>query len=154
MANVESRSRVFFSSLGFWVVIAYFVLAFVVVWLYVLNNREARAGAERAASIRSAATSQVSTCFTAVKDFPLTKGFIDGQEAIIDNSLIANRDALRQQPDSPLSQLRQNSIVRLTRARVVATKLNALIVEKSPTKRKCLALAKKLHVDPTPFEKG
>ncbi len=154
MANIEPRSRAVLTSLGFWVVIAYFVLAFVVVWLYVLNGREARAGAARAASIKSAATAQVSQCFTSVRNFPLTKGFVDGQLALIDNSLIGSRSALKAQPNSPLTQTRKNSIRRLTRDRAAAVKLQNLILKNTPTKKKCLALAAKLRIDPQPFEKG
>ncbi len=148
MDRVELNTRKFLSDWRFWVCIAYLGLSFLTVWLYVLNGREARATADRAAAQRSAASSQVATCFTSAKNAPVIRGFLDGQDALIDNGLLANEAAVKAAPaDDPLLPVRLKAIVRLTTARENSRRLEQLIVETTPTKKKCLVLARKLGVD-------
>ncbi len=153
--RLERPLREFLSDWHFWVSIAYIGLAFLTVWLYVLNGREARAGALRAAAIKSAATSQVSTCFTAVRNAPVTHGFVLAQAAIVDNGILGNESALaRARPDDPLNPVRRASLARLRAAKANARSLRALIESSTPSRAKCVTLAKKLKIDPQQFEKG
>lgn len=141
------RAREFLSTLGFWVVVAYFGLAAVVVAVLVLFGRTAREEALRTASARSAASTQVGQCFTAAKNAPVTIGFIDAHEAVIDNGIQANRAALNLRPQGRLAQVEKQSLIRLEDAKANADALRRLILRTTPTIDKCVDLAKRLEVD-------
>lgn len=147
MAKAERNLREVMSSLGFWLLLAYLMLAAVVVSLFVLFGRTAREEAQRTASARAAATTQVGQCFTSVKTAPVLDGFIDSHEAIIDNSLAANRAAILASPGDPLNSVRRKSIVRLEAAQKNVMQLRTLIVAGTPTEKKCVDLARMLGVD-------
>jgi hypothetical protein len=135
--------------------IAYFGLVSVVIALFVLYSNQAHETATREAATKAAAATQVGQCFTSVKNAPVTFGFIDAHEAIIENGLIANRAAIDASPPSdPLRPIRAKSIVRLEKARRNVTQLRQLIRSATPTKPKCVELADKLDVDATRYLKG
>lgn len=147
----ERRARVFLSDWHFWVGVAYFGLAAVVLALYILFGRTAREEASRAAAAKAASTAQVAQCFGGVKNAPVIAGFIRSHEAIIENGLIANRAAIAASPGDPLNAIRQRSIDRLTAAKANADELRRLIKGTTPTKRACTVLAHKLGVDPSRY---
>jgi len=143
------------STLAFWVLVAYFVLAAVIVSLFVLFNRTAHEEALRAAATKSSASTQVGQCFTSVKNAPIVKGFIASHEAIIDNGLITNRAALQaERANDPLHNVRVHAIARLEKAKRNADGLRRLILANTPTRAACVKLARRLHVDPSRYLKG
>ena len=155
MARAERSLRTVMSDWKFWMGVAYFGLAAVIVSLFVLFNRTAHEEAVRAAAASSAAVTQVGQCFTAVKNAPVARGFIAAQEAIIDNGLIANRAALAASPkDDPLRQIRVRSIIRLQGAQKNVKDLRVLIAATTPTEKKCMHLAHILRVDPARYLKA
>ena len=154
MAMNERQTREFLADWRLWMVIAYLGLVSVIVALFVLFGRTAHEEAARAAAASAAAVTQVGQCFTAVKNGPVTKGFIDAHEAVIDNSLIANRAALAASPkDDPLRQIRVRSIIRLQAAQNNVKELRSLIAASTPTEKRCVHLARMLRVDPTRYLK-
>lgn len=151
MAKLERSLRSFLSDWHVWVGIAYFGLAAVVVALYVLFGRTAHEEANRAASARSAASTQVGQCFVAVRNAPVVEGFLKSHEAIIDNGLLTNRALIRESPGDPANPVRRSAIARLMEAAENAHQLSRLISATTPTRKSCLALAAQLHVDPSRY---
>lgn len=147
MVKLERRAREFLSLWQFWMVIAFFGLATVAVYSLHLSDRQAREEGARAASVRAAALTQVGQCFTSAKNAPITLGFIDAHEAIIDNGILANRAALNVDPTGPLAKVREESIMRLEKAKANTAALRLLIVRNTPTIDKCVGIAGKLGVD-------
>jgi hypothetical protein len=146
--RLEPRLRELMSDWRFWMGVAYFGLSAVVIALFILFNRTAREEAARAASNNAASSTQVGQCFTQVKTLPLTRGFVAGQEAIVDDSLISTRAALNAAPaNDPLHLIRVHALLRLERAKVATDRLRRLIEKETPTRKQCLRLARKLHVD-------
>lgn len=148
MARIERNMREIMSDWRFWMGVAYFGITMTVVALVISFNRIAHEEATRTATARAAAATQVGQCFTAVKNGPVTQGFIDAHEAIIVNGLIANRAALAISPaNDPLRTVRLKSIVRLEKAQRNVTQLRRLILAATPTRKKCIELADTLKVD-------
>lgn len=145
------KVRIFLSDWQFWTGIAYFGIAATVVALFFLFNRTAREEAFRAAGVKAAATSQVAQCFTSYKNGPVTRGFIASHEAIIENSIISNREALKAQPTSPLTAIRKQSLARLEAAKENANELQVLISKTIPTRNSCIELAHRLNIDPSRY---
>ncbi len=152
MAKMERGLREFLSVWQFWMVVAYVGLAAVVVALYVLFGRTAHDEAIRAAAQKSAATSQAATCFISVKNAPVIAGFLQEQDALIDNGLLANLAAIKASgPSDPLNGVRERAVIRLTAAKANERRLERLIATTTPTKAKCLVLAHKLGVNTSAY---
>lgn len=146
------KLRLRLSDWHFWVGIAYVGLALTVVGLVVLFNRTAHEEATRTATQKAAATTQVAQCFTSVSNAPLLKGFIDAQEAIIENGLLSNQEAVdASSPSDPLYSVRIASIARLTAAKENVMELRRLILKGTPNLAKCLMLAHRLGIDPSRY---
>jgi hypothetical protein len=138
----------------FWITAYGVALGLMMVGLYALNNRQVHEQSIRTASMRAASVSQVASCFTDVKNTPITKGFIDSHESLIENSLISTRAALRlTQRADPLYAIRTNSLRRLNRAKRNVIELKRLLLKDRPTMAKCVTLAKNLHVDASRYLK-
>jgi hypothetical protein len=150
----EARTRSILSGWQFWITLAYFGIAATVVALWFAFGKIAHEEANRAASIKAANATQVGQCFTGAKNGPVTKGFVAANLAVIDNSIIANRQALETQPDSPLTAIRARSLVRLEDARRKTEALSRLIDANVPTTLTCTTLATKLGVDAGRYTKG
>lgn len=148
------HARTILSDWRFWVGVAYFGIAATVVGLFILFNRTAREEASRAAGARAAASTQVGQCFTSVKNGPVTRGFLASNAAVIENQILANQAAIETQPTSPLNGIRERSLVRLQKAKTNAGELRDLIAAQIPTLRKCVRLARMLHVDARRYTKG
>lgn len=146
------RLRNFLADWHFWVGVAYFGITATVVGLVVLFNRSAHEEAARTATARATATTQVAQCFTSVANAPLIKGFLDAQAAIIENSLLANQQAVAAtRQDDPLLSVRLASIARLTAAKHNNAALHELTLKNTPTVQKCVKLAHTLGVDPNRY---
>lgn len=152
MTRTEHERSVL-SDWRFWVGVAYFGIAATVVGLFILFNRTAREEATRAATAKSAAITQVGQCFTAVKNGPVTKGFIAANAAVIENQILANQAAILTQPGSALTRIREQSLVRLQRAKANSEALSRLLDKAIPTRKKCVRLARMLHVDASRYTK-
>ena len=147
MTKVERGLREFLSTWQFWMVLAFFGLAAVSVYSIHLSARQARDEAARLAAANAAASTQVGQCFTAVRNSPVVSGFVDAQEAVIENGLISNRQALNAVPTGPLRAIRIKSLARLRAAKQNADELRALIRKTTPTRRRCVRLARKLGIN-------
>lgn len=114
------------------------------------NHEEARqrlSDAQRVAETRAAATQQVATCFASVKNAPVVAGFIAGQRALIVNGIDGNEAALKLPNQDPkLAAVRRASLRRLLVAKANNDVLAALIASTTPTRKSCVTLAKKTHV--------
>lgn len=144
----ERGLREFLSSWQFWMVLAYLGLGTVVIFLFVLSGKQARIQAQTAAASQSNATTQVGQCFTAVRNAPVTRRFLAAHEALIQNSVLANKAALRlASPHDPLHNVRVQSLARLRKAQDNADELGRLFRRMTPTRRKCVLLAARRGVD-------
>lgn len=134
-----------------WMVICYFALAAMIVVLFILFSRTAHEAAAREATQKAANTAQVTQCYAAVRNFPAVNGFIDAQQALISNSLIATTATLRlTDPSSSLYKVRQGSLRRLRADRAKIDALEALIRKNTPTQKQCARLAAMLKVPAPP----
>jgi hypothetical protein len=136
----------------FWIGIAYIGLAMTVVGLVILFNRTAHEEATRTAKVKADSATQVGQCFTQVKNAPLTRGFLNTQEALIENGILSNEQSLAaSRPDDPLRAVRIASLARLSAAKENVSDLKAIILKNTPTEQRCLKLAHTLGVDPTRY---
>lgn len=141
------KTRIVLSDWRFWVGVAYFGIAAVIVALWFAFGRIAHEEAFRAAGMKAANATQVGQCFTSQKNGPVTKGFIAANEAVIENSILSNLAAIKAQPNDPLTSVREHSLTRLREAKANANELQELIDRSIPTKTRCVRLARVLHVD-------
>lgn len=131
----------------FWVGVAYVGLALVAIWLLVTYLQTGRNTSQRRADERAQQISAVTACFAAVANAPLAKGFIDGQGAIIQNGIDANVAILdADHLSAKQKKIRVDSLARLNRAKLNNDELERFIVQTTPTKKGCVALAVKTHV--------
>lgn len=135
----------------FWQTIFGFGLACVIVALYVLFGRTARDEAARAARQRSDSVQAVSTCFNAVKNAPIVQGFLDGNDALITNGLIANRELLARDTVPSQAAIHSAAIGRLEKAQRNAAVLRTLIETTTPTKASCIRLARTDDIPVAPY---
>jgi len=147
MAKIERSARAFLSDWKLWMGIAYFAIVAILIWQVRLSSRQAQEEANRAATAKAAAATQVGQCFTSVKNAPVVNGFIRSHEAIIENGLISNRASIAASPGDPLNQIRRKAIKRLMAAKANADELKALISSTAQSRKSCLELAAQLHVD-------
>jgi hypothetical protein len=146
------KLRIRLSDWHFWVAVAYVGLALTVVGLVILFNRTAHEQATRTAKDKADASTQVGQCFTQVKNAPLTRGFLNTQEALIENGILSNQAALdAARPDDPLREVRLASLARLTAAKTNVSALRAIVLNNTPTQQRCLRLAHQLGVDPSRY---
>lgn len=143
----ERRIRRRLDDWRFWVGVAYFGLAAVVMGLYLLFGRQSAEAAKRAAIQRASALSEVSNCANSVKNAPVGRGFIATQRAIITNSILTTTAALQaEDANDPLRHVRLASLARLEAGRMNLNRLNAIFIATTPTKAKCNRLAVKLGI--------
>lgn len=148
MRNAEHNAREFLSIWQFWMVLAFFGLAAVLVYSIHLSNVQTRQEAARVATAKAANTTQVAQCFDTVKNAPIVRGFLLSHEDLIKNGILANKAALAVAPDlDPLHTVRVESLRRLRKAKVNADKLKRLIKKTTPTRVKCFRLAHNLNID-------
>ena len=136
----------------FWVGVAYFGLAAVVVALFFVNQRTQRAIADqqRAAGVHTAeivanATSQYHLCLASIPELREINAFVAGVKVVHD-TLLANSEALlaKTPRSSPLYAVRLRSLLRLRRAARAAARVKFHI----PTEAGCKALRKRLLAQP------
>lgn len=129
--------------------LAYFMLIFT--GLYLFNQRQTE-NSRRLEQARSAATAEITSCFSALRDGPDTVKLLDLVVFLANNSIRANRAALHAASTSPeLQRIRHASIERLIPQRDTALKFRARIRETTPTLAECKARAKVLGIDPRPI---
>lgn len=116
------------------------------------DARTAQAAAIQASQQKASSISQVNGCFVSVHNSPVSQGFLDAHEAIIENSIISTTAALATTKKSdPLYQIRKDSLKRLDKALDNLNELRKLIDKNTPTLESCIKLANKLGV---PVPKG
>lgn len=150
-----TRLRLRLDSWQFWVGVAYFGLALVIVALWVVFSRQSDEAARRAVQQQEAASalkasniSQVNGCITAAQNRPIVFGFINGQAAIINSQILSTSQALAlTSADDPLYLVREKALTRLNSAANNNKALKELIIKTTPTLKQCKDLANKLHVD-------
>jgi hypothetical protein len=131
VSNVERPTREFLSSWWFWVGVAYFGLACVVVALYFVNGRTSRAAAHVArdeavhqSEIAAGRQAALTQCLASIPELTKINGFVDSVQAIRD-ALQENGESLlaTTPPDSPLYAVRLTS---LRRIRATAKRIEAV----------------------------
>lgn len=131
----------------FSMVVAYFGIAFTIVGLYIIYTKQSREETRRVAETRAAAVQQVAGCFASVKNAPVVRGFVAGQEALIVNGIDGNKAALKIKAQDPkLRAVREASLRRLNVAKANNDVLRALIKATTPTRKGCIQLAVKTRV--------
>lgn len=135
----------------FWVGVAYFGIAAVVLGLYVLFSRQTNETAKRVAIQRANAQAQVSQCANAVRNAPVVDGFAEAHHALIVNQILTTTAALQvAAPGDPLTKVRLASLRRLEVALTNANQLLDVVSNSTPTKAACNREAAMLGV-PVPF---
>lgn len=131
----------------FWMTMFGFGLAFCGLGVLYVLKAQFHEESLRAAASRASSAAQVATCFSGVKQAPLIEGFIDAHLAIVDNSIIATTAALKiTTKTDPLYEIRVQSLARLKKAQRNALALQEASFANAPTQKKCVGLAKRLHV--------
>lgn len=148
MTRLRKQFRPTLDTFNFWVGIAYFGLAAVVVALYFVNQDTARNisrttadEARHAAEISSNATSRYQECLGSIPELRSINRFIDGA-ATVDKALVENSQAnLTATPKtSPLYAVRIANLRRLENAEAAAYQVRFPI----PTRADCAALRARL----------
>ncbi len=151
MTISEPKIRRRLDSWRFWVGIAYFGIAAVVLGLVVAFSRVSSEAAKRAATQQAANQARVTQCAVAVRNAPIVAGFVDGQRAIIRNSILATIGALANTARTdPLYRVRLASLSRLQEALSNTNQLAGLVSATTPTMASCDRVAAALRV-PLPF---
>lgn len=142
---------------GFWVLLFGAAIISILLWLLILQQGQnhqaqvtARDEATNAAVIQAGNISQLTQCYVGIKNAPIAHGFLEGQYAMLHNSILATTAALAVDPNGPLSKERKASLARLERAVDNLDKLKKIIDATTPTLKRCRALAKSLGV---PYKK-
>lgn len=138
----EARIRMLLDSWRWWVGVAYFGLAACVLALAILFASQARSDTDR----RVGDTAAVLDCLQRVSRVPATLQVIAALEQSILNQLETTREALKADPRSPLTQVRADSLRRLTVAMSQVTAFRKSVLETAPSRSNCEDLARALHV--------
>lgn len=147
-AEAERSIRERLDNWKFWVGVAYFGLALLVVWLFFLNQDIAREQAARTATAKANAVSTRDNCYRMVDNNPDLLSIITAIRLTSRNSIATSKAALRLAPDGALSDVRRASIKRNQRAMRAADKFRAQIVQSTPTEQRCDELALRLGLAP------
>lgn len=142
LARVPERWRDILDSWQFWIGVAFFVLALVVVWLFVLNQRttrtEAAAAAERAVLAerqRAAANSNYAACIVSIPQLTRISRHLGGVNDLADVLLTNSREIARATPkNEPAYRTR---IANLARLETAAAKIAAIKALPVPTVKQC-----------------
>lgn len=117
------------------------------------RDRTQAAKTEALAQAKIANSNQVGACVAAYRSAPNVLRILDVLDVLAGNSLMANRDALKREPDSPLTPIRRASLKRLGPAPHTIQVFRDATIKDQRTLAECKALATKLHVDIEPFLK-
>lgn len=119
-------------------------------WTFV---RQSQADTIRRADAKAQSTTKVSTCFQQVSNAPAVLGALRLIDTLADNSIKANRDALKTaKRGDPIRARAKASLGRIIPARAGLTKLIEQSEARVPKVADCYTLARDLNVDPKPFE--
>jgi hypothetical protein len=146
--DAERKARHFLDNWKLWTVIWGFAIVCCIVALFVVYGRVAEQQARRLATQKSANTAQVAQCYTAVRNAPAVLSILDSLDVIVSSSIISSRQAIEAQPDSPLTEVRKDAILRLEPALKNVRAFNKHVVSTTPTAKKCGSLAARLGVNP------
>jgi len=153
MTSLETPLRDRIDNWRFWVGIAYFGLAAVVVALFFLNRDISKQQAESAAKSRAATAAQVRSCADAVRNKPDVDGLLDAIRFNIADRITVTVAAQEAAPPSdPLIVVRQASLDRLHQKLDALDTFIAKVADRTPTKQKCNEMAVRLEVA-KPFPK-
>ncbi len=114
-------------------------------WTFV---RQTQSETIRVADKKAQSISQVSQCFTSVKNAPQVLRILGIVDILATNSIKANQAAIEADPGSPLTKTRQDSLDRLEPARNSLRAFIRRTAENAPTTQTCTKLAADLGVDP------
>lgn len=134
----------------FWVGVAYFGLAGCVVALFVIFGRQADETAMRVANQRIADSTAVLTCYQNADNAPSVRSILDSIDIIVSISISSLENALRKQPGSALNDQRRISLAKARIARAHLRRFRTQLVEQTPKRSKCDALANRLHLPRLP----
>lgn len=132
--------------------VAYFMMAAIIVALYYLNRDVSREQAARAAEQKAGAVSSLDNCYRMVDNNPDLIAIIDAVALTAQNSIASSRAALEIDPDGALAPVRRASIRRNQKAKAAALKFKRQILRTTPTEERCGELAVRLGLQPRPKE--
>lgn len=153
--DFEARARRVFGDWRFWTILLVIAVAWLAIWTLHLTLQQADENANRIASQKAQAQTEVTNCFQGVANGPKLVKLGNGLVAIADNSIKANTAALAASAGDPdLNRIRQQSLRRLRPAKANFKAFVKSLKEATPTVTKCKKLAFALHVDPKAIRKG
>ncbi len=112
------------------------------------QERVSEAAADKRRREAASNAARVGTCFTRARTGPESQEIVDGLLLIVTVQLRANRNAIKVQPDSDLTETRKMTIVDLAKARRALVAFSDRTRAATPALTSCKALAKRLGVDP------
>lgn len=109
--------------------------------------RQTQADAVRTADRKAQAASEVGNCYQQVENFPRTLLILNLIDGLATNSILANQQALKADPDSELTPTRKASLERLVPARESLRDVIGIAEAQKPTREKCEKMALELGVE-------
>lgn len=157
--------RVNMDSWRLWMMVAFAGIVLLFICVLVLFAKQTNANARErerisadkvaaATQARIANNNQVQSCVASYRSSPNVLRILDLLDVLANNSIAANTAAREQDPNSPLDEVRKQSLIRLRPAPRTILTFRLAVKKDQRTKKECEALAKKLHVDIRPLLKG
>lgn len=130
-------TRVLFSSLGFWLIVAYMILGGYALWISHESNRTTREAAIRASKAAADVAARRADCLRSIPQIQRINDFLDGVSILV-TVLETNSEAVVQatSPTDPQYQVRKKNLARLA----IASKRIDGIRFPIPTKHACDAI--------------
>lgn len=159
-----TAARIRMDSWRFWMMAAFAGIVLLFICVLVLFAKQQNANArergrtqvaksEAVAQAKIANSNQVGACVAAWRSAPNVLRILDVLDVLAGNSIIANQQALQQDPGSPLTPIRKASLRRLQPAPRTIEAFRGAVKKDQRSLGECRALARKLHVDIEPFLK-
>lgn len=116
--TMHDRVRLRLDNWRFWMVIAYFALAFLVVWLYGVSAKTQREQSTRLATARATAAADYARCVASIPQLAKINSFLRGESDLAD-TLARNSQAVLDATliGDPQLETRRENLARLVAAR-------------------------------------
>lgn len=100
----------------------------------------------RDSDARAGSISQVTECYTGVKNAPVVNGVLETLQFLVDDKLQSLNNALKVQPDSSLNEQRRKSKVKTITGQKALNTFEDIVATTTPTVAKCRELAARVNV--------
>lgn len=140
--------RRFLDNWRFWAFLWGIAIVGCIVALYFISRDLAEEQASRAAEQKSSAVQQRAECYDAVRTAPDLLSLLETMAEDRTDRIRSNLDALRLDPDSPLADVRRESIRRAREALAGIRRFQERIAANTPTAEECNELSVRLGLQP------